>query len=126
MTRFRAELVVVKSQAASVLRRMDGLAATTDGMQSGNEIVLERLVHVEKALKAVGDRIPAARDGGDSWGAGTTEGDTVRVINEIKVRRGTGVQYALFLRVRCRVTSTLLALYGVRADRCDHWWVRIH
>ncbi|OSX80267.1 hypothetical protein BU14_0056s0049 [Porphyra umbilicalis] len=84
MTRFRAELVVVKSQAASVLRRMDGLAATTDGMQSGNEIVLERLVHVEKALKAVGDRIPAARDGGDSWGAGTTEGDTVRVINEIK------------------------------------------
>jgi len=83
MTRSRAELVVVKAQAASALRRMDGLAATADGSDAGNGAVLQRLTLLEAVLKQLGDRLPEPRgEAADGTGAGN---DSVRVIQQIKV-----------------------------------------
>jgi len=90
LTRFRGELVVVKSQAASSLRRMDVLAASADGSQAGNGVMVERLMQVEKALKDVGNRILTKAGEGDAPGVGA-QADSVPVINEIKVCQGVAL-----------------------------------
>jgi len=95
LTRFRAELVVVKSQAASALRRMDGLAAAADGSEAGNGVLCERLGQVEKALTSLGDRLPTAERGAAD-GTGD-DGQSVRAITEIKVRPRTSVFLLLIM-----------------------------
>lgn len=81
--RLRAELVVVKSQAASSLRRMDGIAAAADGTQSGSGVVLERLSKLEMLLQALNERLP--KEGGDKADGGRVA-NTLGLVNEIKVR----------------------------------------
>jgi len=83
LTRLRAELVVVKSQSASALRRMDGIAAASDGSESGNGVVLERLTRLESVLNDLGDRLSAARPGDGADNAADTNSPTV--IRDIKV-----------------------------------------
>eukprot|EP00168_Porphyra_purpurea_P020854 TRINITY_DN8947_c0_g1_i1.p1 TRINITY_DN8947_c0_g1~~TRINITY_DN8947_c0_g1_i1.p1 ORF type:complete len:136 (-),score=21.76 TRINITY_DN8947_c0_g1_i1:586-993(-) len=59
LTRFRAELVVVKTQTATVVHGVEGLAAAADGSHSGNGAVLERLAQLQGALDRLGDRLLA-------------------------------------------------------------------
>lgn len=83
LTRLRAEVVVVKSQSASALRRMDGIAAASDGSNSGNAVVLERLTRLESVVTTLGDRLPSARTvNGD---ADATDPSSPTVIRDIKV-----------------------------------------
>jgi len=89
LTRLRAELVVVKSQSASALRRMDGVAAAADGTESRNGLVLERLAHIESVLGGLGDRLPSARVG-DGQGGGADDGSAA-LIRDIKVRARTAL-----------------------------------
>jgi len=96
MTRFRAEMVVVKSQAASALRRMDGLAAVADGSQSSNGAVLERLAGLETTLNGFGRRLPSVHAGAEH--GASAEAATVRTINEIKVSERATLLLAFSLR----------------------------
>jgi len=84
LTRYRQELVVVKSQSASVLRRMDGLSAAADGSASGNGAMMERVAGLEKAISALVERLPVA--GGGSAERGTSDEMSVSLITDIKVR----------------------------------------
>jgi len=84
MTRFRAELVVVKTQAASTLRRMDGLAASVDGSGVDSGAMMERLSQMENALNKLGDRITLPSEGATR--AGGAEQNCSGVIQDIKVR----------------------------------------
>jgi len=86
LTRLRAELVVVKSQSASALRRMDGIAASADGRESGNGVVLERLVGIDRALSTLGERMPKTSNGEDGGGAAANGQNSVALVTEIKVR----------------------------------------
>jgi len=81
--RLRAELVVVKSQAASSLRRMDGIAAAADGTQSESGVVLERLSKLDMLLQGLNERLP--KEGGDHADGGGVA-ITLGLVNEIKVR----------------------------------------
>jgi len=95
LTRFRAELVVVKSQAASTLRRMDGLAAAADSSEAGSGALCERMGEVEKAVTSLGDRLPAAQRG---VADGTSDaGQSVCVITEIKVCSHIALVLLLFV-----------------------------
>jgi len=96
MTRFRAELVVVKSMAASALRRMDGLAAVADGSQSSNGAVLERLAGLETTMNGFGRRLPSVHAGAEH--GASAEAATVRTINEIKVSERATLLLAFSLR----------------------------
>jgi len=85
MTRFRGELVVVKSQAASTLRRVDGLAAVADRREPVNGVVLERLGKLDNAFQDLRERMaraPVAASTGDDAGA-----DSVALVAKIKVRK---------------------------------------
>jgi len=87
--RLRTELVVVKSQAASSLRRMDGIAAAADGTQSESGVVLERLSKLEMMLQGLDERLPKNGGGGETDGGRVTS--TLGLVNEIKVRPRPGV-----------------------------------
>jgi len=93
LTRFRTELVVVKSQSASVLRRVDGLSAATDGSQAGNGAMLERLANVQTALNNLGNRHQVGH-AGDADG-GVVETSSANVINEIKVSSWTAPMFCV-------------------------------
>jgi len=83
ITRFRGDLVVVKSQAASTLRRVDGLAAAADRREPGNDAVLERLAHLDSAfddLRKHVSRAPVA-----SHVNNAAETDSVALVSKIKV-----------------------------------------
>ena len=83
LTRFRTELVVVKSQSASVLRRVDGLSAAADGSHSGNGAVLERLAQVQSVVNNLGSRLQEGHAViADGSGVKT---NSASVIHEIKV-----------------------------------------
>jgi len=96
MTRIRAEMVVVKSQAASSLRRMDGLATVADGSQSSNEAVLERLAELETTFNGFGRRLPSVHAGAEH--GANAEAATVRTISEIKVSERTTLLLEFSLR----------------------------
>jgi len=83
LTRYRTELVVVKSQSASVLRRMDGISAAVDGTESGNGAMMERVAGLEKAISALAQRLPVAGDGSAQPGASGEMSPSL--INDIKV-----------------------------------------
>jgi len=103
LTRLRAELVVVKSQSASVLRRMDGMAAAADGRESGNGVVLERLACIDRALNTLGERMAKTSDGEEGGVAAVNGRSSVALVTEIKVR-------ALPYSTHCTLTlSPLLA-----------------
>jgi len=84
LTRLRGQLVVVKSQSASTLRRIDGVAAAADGRESVNGVLLERLGVLDRAVQSLGERLPStdgrtpARDG--------ASGNSMELVVEIKVR----------------------------------------
>ena len=80
LTRLRSEVVVVKAQAASALRRMDGLAATADDRQSHHGAVIERLSRLEASIQGLGERMPKTEDQG-----GPTEQSSLTLVNAIKV-----------------------------------------
>jgi len=84
LTRYRVELVVVKSQSASVLRRMDGISAAVDGSESRNGAMMERVAGLEKVISALTQRLPAASEG--STEPGVSEKMPPSLINDIKVR----------------------------------------
>jgi len=84
LTRMRAEVVIAKSQAASTLRRMDGIAVAMDGREVGTGEVLGRLGELDKALRAITERITIPRNG-DS-GDQATGKDSLALMVEIKVR----------------------------------------
>jgi len=96
MTRFRAEMVVVKSQAASSLRRMDGLTTVAEGSQSSNGAVLERLAELETTLNGFGRRLPSVHAGAEH--GASAEAATVRTINEIKVSERNTLMLEFSLR----------------------------
>jgi len=81
LTRLRSEVVVVKSQAASALRRMDGLAATADDRQSHHGTVIERLSRLDASIRGLGERLPKPDD--DEGPPGQS---SLTLVNEIKVR----------------------------------------
>ena len=80
LTRLRSEVVVVKAQAASSLRRMDGLAATADDRQSHHGAVIGRLARLEASIQGLGERMPKKDDEGVP-----TEQSSLTLVNEIKV-----------------------------------------
>jgi len=84
ITRLRAEVVIVKSQAASTLRRMDGLAAAADGRDSRTGVVLGRLGDLDRSLRELGSRVPS------TVGAAAAGQDdpkkSLALVTEIKVR----------------------------------------
>ena len=84
LTRYRTELVVVKSQSASVLRRMDGISAAVDGTESGNGAMMERVAGLEKVISALTERLPAPSEGSSEPGASGEMPPSL--INDIKVR----------------------------------------
>jgi len=84
ITRLRAEVVIVKSQAASTLRRMDGLAAAADGRDSRTGVVLGRLGDLDRSLRELGSRVPntvSAAAGGQDEAR-----KSLALVTEIKVR----------------------------------------
>ena len=83
LTSYRTELVVVKSQSASVLRRMDGISAAVDGTESGNGAMMERFAGLEKAISALTQRLPVAGDGSTQPGASGEMSPSLN--NDIKV-----------------------------------------
>jgi len=85
ITRMRAELVIVKSQAASTLRRIDGIAAAADGRESGSGVVLERLQVLDNSVRGLSERLPSSSPGGTADGDGATR-NCVELVAEIKVR----------------------------------------
>ncbi|OSX77473.1 hypothetical protein BU14_0148s0044 [Porphyra umbilicalis] len=99
LTRLRAELVVVKSQSASALRRMDGVAAAVDGSESGNCVVLERLTRLESVLSDFSDRLVATRAGDD--GRAAADSNSATVVRDIKVL----LLEALVCEIRTATTS---------------------
>jgi len=84
ITRLRAEVVIVKSQAASTLRRMDGLAAAADGRDSRTGVILGRLGDLDRSLRELGSRVPS------TVGAAAAGQDdpkkSLALVTEIKVR----------------------------------------
>jgi len=80
LTRLRSEVVVVKAEAASVLRRMDGLAAIAEDRQSHHGTVIERLSRLEASIQGLGERMPKTDDD-----EGHTEQSSLTLVNEIKV-----------------------------------------
>ena len=76
--------LVVKSQSASVLRRMDGISAAVDGSESGNGALMERVAGLEKVISALAERLPTAGDGSAERGA--SDEMPPSLINDIKVR----------------------------------------
>jgi len=84
ITRLRTELVVVKSQSASALRRMDSIAAAADGRESGSGVVLERLSGIDRTLNILGDRLQKTTGGEESGGPVDARG-SVTIVTEIKV-----------------------------------------
>jgi len=101
LTRLRGELVVVKSQAASALRRMDGLAASVDGSHTSNGVMLERFGRLEAALSDVQSLLLSTRTG--TAGGTAPDVDSAGTINEIKVRLRTGLLLLVSLRDECFV-----------------------
>jgi len=84
MTRMRAEVVIAKSQAASTLRRMDGIAAAVDARDVGTGEVLGRLGDLDKALRDISVRITSSSPRGS--GDQATGKDSLALMVEIKVR----------------------------------------
>jgi len=84
LTRYLVELVVLKLQSASVLRRMDGIFAAVDGSESGNGALMERVAGLEKVISALAERLPTAGD--RSAECGTSHDMSLSVINDINVR----------------------------------------
>jgi len=84
LARLRAELVVVKYESASTLRRSDGIAAASDGRESGSGVVLERLEVLGRSVHSLGDRLPLT-GGGASSACGAPR-NSVELMAEIKVR----------------------------------------
>jgi len=81
-TRYLVELVVVKSQSASVVRRMDGISAAVDGSESGTGALMERVAGLEKVISALAERLPMAGD--RSAECGISHDMSPSVINDIK------------------------------------------
>jgi len=108
LTRLRAELVVVKSQSASTLRRIDGIAAAADGRESGSGVFLERLKVLDRAVHSLGERLPLT--GGGATGGGGAPKNSVELMAEMKVL------YLLarrpWSRVLCAWRSSLPARHG--------------
>lgn len=109
--------MVVKSEAASGLRRMDGLAASADGSGADSGALMERLSHLDSTLNKLCDRIPVS---GGATGAGDAEHQSTRVVQDIKVRvcalidslvyvRGEGVLVAICPTVQSGAHSCFLA-----------------
>jgi len=84
LTRLRSELVVVKSQSASTLRRIDGIAAAADGRESGSGVILERLEVLDRSVHSLGQRLPSTSSGAPDQD-GPSE-NSVELVSEIKVR----------------------------------------
>jgi len=83
-TRLRGELTIVKSQSASMLRRMDTMASDADADGGGLRNVLERLTSVERILADLQDRVTSENT--DKNGQPAVENNkTVDMINAIKV-----------------------------------------
>jgi len=85
LTRLRVELVVVKSQSASTLRRIDGIAAAADGRESGSGVVLERLAVVDSAVRDLSERLSATRTGATGADEESATANSVALVAEIKV-----------------------------------------
>jgi len=83
ITRFRGELVVVKSQAASTLRRVDGLAAAADRREPGSDAVLERLGQLDSAFDNLRKHVSRAPVASMVTNAAGT--DSVALVAKIKV-----------------------------------------
>ena len=83
-TRFRAELVIVKSQAASSLRRMDGIAAAAEGREARAGVVLERLGELSKDVQDLSGHVTKTTTNGTGCHEGGG-GDSVALVTEIKV-----------------------------------------
>jgi len=86
LTRLRAELVVVKSQSASTLRRVDGIAAAADGRESGSGVVLERIAVLDRAVHGLGERMSATGSGTAGTEGDGASGNSAGMVAEIKVR----------------------------------------
>jgi len=83
VTRLRAEVLIVKSQAASTLRRMDGLAAAADERDSRSDVVLGRLGELDGALRLLSTRMPSSHDDATRGQEGGNE--SLALVAEIKV-----------------------------------------
>lgn len=103
ITRLRVEVVVVKSQSASTLRRMDGIAAAADERQSGNGEVLQRLAVLDRAVQGLGARMSTV--GGVTADDNAAPGDSVALVAEIKVRLLSRRAHPLIMRGAVRVDS---------------------
>lgn len=89
VTRMRSEVVVVRSQAASTLRKVDAITSRLDADNTREKDVLERLQAVESVLQKVYERLPAI--GGAAAAARTSprnSSNTVDAIYKIRVRYG--------------------------------------
>jgi len=85
-TRFRAELVIVKSQAASSLRRMDGISVAVEGRDARAGVVLECLAELSKDVQDLGSHV--TKTSADVTGNHNGDGrDSVALVTEIKVCR---------------------------------------
>jgi len=97
-TRFRAELVIVKSQAASSLRRMDGIAAAAEGRETRAGVVLERLGELIKVVQDLDSHV--TKTTADGTGRRDGDGnDCVALVTEIKVRCDSADPLVLTRRV---------------------------
>jgi len=83
VTRLRAEVLIVKSQAASTLRRIDGIAASVDECDSRADAVLGRLGELEQALRLLSARIPSSSD--EATGGQEGGNEALVLVAEIKV-----------------------------------------
>ena len=86
-TRLRGEMTIVKSQSASVLRKLDSMASEADADGGGLRNVLDRLANVEYILKGIQNSVPA-QGSSDQGQRETTKDKDVDMINNIKVSLG--------------------------------------
>jgi len=98
ITRLRVEVVVTKSQSASTLRRMDGIAAAVDERESGSGIVLERLAALDRTVQGLSARMTMASSG--TAGENTSSADYVSLVAEIKVRTSCALCFSLSIDAR--------------------------
>jgi len=86
-TRLRGEMTIVKSQSASVLRKLDSMASDADADGGGLRNVLDRLATVEHILKGIQNGVPA-QGSSDQGQRETAKDRDVDMINNIKVSLG--------------------------------------
>jgi len=114
LTRLRGELVFVKSQSASTLRRIDSIAAAADGRESGSRVVLERLEVLDRTVHNPGERLTTA--GTQAPNLDGASGNSVELVAVIKVRTCLLCCVSLLVvgwpQVPCARMSSLLAPHG--------------